>query len=391
MRKYSLLAALYLLILFNAVAQQSPGREFIIVTANDTIYGEVNINSSNRKIGTIEFASSGAGTIEKFSRDELNGFYDKTWGLYRADFITEKKEFSGPIEKKVLFEVLVDGKFDLLLYRDDKPKFYIKSGDKPPEELILMKYEKVIQDKKFKVKDEQYKRLLKSYMADCSSINVDEVDLKESELKQLFVKYNKCNTTALQYVSVKDPGKFNFGVLAGGYFSSIKKGSVESDFGVQAGVFVEYFISKRNQRVFISGDLNIKTLESDNTQELPYGSKVTTEHMLADLTYLRGNLFFNYSLTKSIFLSAGVSNSFVISGELSNYKIYPTYVLEQAPDDLKKWEVGFIFGAGIRAGKFTLHARGEFSNGFDEIDVNSSRPLSKVSSAYLLLSYRFKK
>jgi hypothetical protein len=104
---------------------------------------------------------------------------------------------------------------------------------------------------------------------------------------------------------------------------------------------------------------------------------------------------FKYPIGKlHVFANAGISNGFMLSGSDYSKHVYKyTYSGESVkeskpfPDGVRKYEVGFLGGLGIRYAKYALEARYEKTNGMLDYAVL----WSKVTKVSFLLSYRLTK
>lgn len=384
------------LLTLNVTAQNKSTQEFIVGMSNDTIYGQVSISSANRKVTSVEFIREGSAVVEKLNEGQIKGFYDQVWGLYVSDGILQRLEMSDPVTKKVFLEILVLGKIDLLTYNSGgKSTFFVRREGKTPEELISFKYDKVINGKRLALKDDQYKRLLSSYMTDCRTANIENTNLNEGDLRDLLINYHTCVGSMPKYISVRSKGKWEFGASAGILHSLIKfeNGTNDTYTGPQFGLYAEYFVSKRNPRLSLSGELNLRKLEVVNQYTGFYQNAMSEYHIDIDLAYLRFNTFLNYRVTNRLIILGGVSNSFVISSSSKSYIQSPIFGRVEMAEDIRKYEQGVLLGAGYLMRKVSIQARCEFSNGFSEITYGSpgstSASKAKTSTYYLLATYRF--
>jgi len=384
----------------NFLFAQSPNE--YIVQESDTIYGEVHVVSTNKKIAHIELLREGSVSKERFYPTQLKSFFSKNFGLYESHLIEADKFYAGnkvlPDSGKTVefLEILIKGELTLFSYNEGSI-FFIRYQANDLEQLVYRE-RKVIVDETGKIvntstsqtrekiiKEDVYKRQLASYMtAKCGEIykTITNTQLTTRSLVSLFEEYNACDKSQKgeKITEIKErQGLLKLGAFVGYSFTQldfVQNGSsyhplLDTEFSMAQsfvpGFYLDYFISKRNPKLSALFELAYQGINTS-------GSGYTFDGSFLKLnTSVKYAFNHNKKFIPEVIL--GLSNSIMINGTFG----------ATSEEDLKKWGIGYIVGGGVRRDKISITVRYESTGGIVE-PTYSYR--ARINSIYLIMSYR---
>ncbi|MBN1145407.1 MAG: PorT family protein [Bacteroidales bacterium] len=312
----------------------------------------------------------------------------------------------------LFLQTLVDGKKGLYYYRNNEGRenFYIKKDD--GFELLIYKKYLIRQGTTSSIRTiSNYIGQLNLYFSDCPDIlqKVNRASYDQGTLIKLFQEYYKCFSTEITFQRNPETIRFEIGVLAGVSNSKLKfYGAVKnwdflenSDYkrstDFSGGVFFDFVMPRRMRKLSLNNELLLFMYQTNGYDEQTNFNndniKISTEFTYS---YLRLNNLLRYRFpvgNATVFINGGVSNGILLSEEqylkkeiTTSYSGTNIYESNTVLPQTKKFDLGFLAGAGVRLKKLSFEARYEKSDGM----VMSSSIGSKVTRYYLLLGYCFR-
>jgi hypothetical protein len=312
-------------------------------------------------------------------------------------------------ERRAFVQAYIRGNKSLYLYKTKKQKeqFYIKK-DSLFELLEYKKYIRQRNNEDFVISEnKRYVGQLMLYLNDCEDIfpQIQTTSYNLKDLVKLFNEYYGKMTSKASYVKQPDKVKHEFGVEAGASLSNLHfygwyneeliYTTYPSSKDVTAALFYNLVFPRNRGKWSIHNELMYNTYSFEgksvnyvsNNQYSIYNSSLS-------FSYIKMNnlVRYNFILDKiNLFLNAGISNGLVISENknwlITETKFYTTNTLEQkrALKELRTYEQGLLWGAGISFRNYSLELRLEQANGMSTyIGLHGN-----VDRYLVLLAYKF--
>ncbi|MBL7698178.1 MAG: PorT family protein [Chitinophagaceae bacterium] len=379
------------LLAFQLVHISANSQSFIVTAQNDTIRGVVEPNFKNKNPTKIKF-SGGTSTAEY------------TPGMIKSFFVDEENFVSND---SVFLKVLVQGPKSLyyLKHTDLTEQFFILDGG-VFKKLLYSEYDRTDdQGKTVRVSLKTYVDQLKVYLGDNPAIEnkISKVELKYNKLIDLFDSYYAGSKSKVSTRVVKQTSRVEIGVLAGVTSTIVKFANpnytIESSNGstdFTGGVSADIFLPGRFTRVSFANDLMYTSFDVTVSNRSNATDYYVVRSSRIEATYIKlySMLRYRFPFEKSyFFLNGGMSNDYAVNIEdaftqqtIRNGVVEGEMTGKVVPDT-RKFEVGYVLGAGAGLGKVSLQFRFEKGNGvskFENFQTNSRR-------LFLLAGYRFGK
>jgi len=299
------------------------------------------------------------------------------------------------------------GKKELYYYKNSngRKNFYIQRDGKF-DLLIYKKYFKFQDGQKIILKNNKYLGQLAFYLKDCPVIKskIGNTSYSGTSISKLFKDYSQCSPSVISFQKKAEKIKIEIGVLIGGsstsltftapdFYTYLENTDYNQSTNFTAGLFFDLVFPGAQRKWSLNNEFLYTSYNFDGTYEdfrnATYSAITMTE---IGYSYLKLNSLvrYKYPIGKAhVFLNAGISNGFVIS-ETNYQKTVETFSGMERPSEglafiTRKYEQGFILGAGMKFNKFSVEVRAEKGNGASK-NVNIA---SKSNSYYFLLGYKF--
>lgn len=402
-----------------ASAQENYKPGYIIKNNSDTIIGFVDNRDWSRNPDVVKFTTNienyptffrPIDLIEFGVEDEIyvSGVVNVAMSPMQMGELEDNPQIQTKIERAFL-QTIFKGEKSLYYYISalGVKNFYIKQ-DTAFDLLMYKKYlRKVPHDNKtFVMENKMYVGQLTLYFADCENINkkLENALYNKSSLIKAFQYYYECVSSDVYFQTKTRKLKFEFGVLAGPSITTLKFGSdafpylVNADYNSSinftTGLFFDLILPVSQGKWSINNEILFSSYKVKGTYtEYVHEDYYSIRDSEIGHSYLKINTLvrFKYPVGSSfLFLNGGMSNGLSIS-ETNNMRTESKFHSEEklveglALDDVRKYEIGLIAGAGVKYNRFSLELRFEAGNGMSEY-------LALKSSAKrytLLLGYKF--
>lgn len=317
---------------------------------------------------------------------------DQAWNLShnrRPNFVVET----------LFLKILIDGKADLLWYKDEMlQRYFYRIGNSEIEQLIHKNYlilhsanhDRIAHNNRFR---QQLWTDLKCEGIELSDI--EKIAYSEDDLEKFFIKYNTCqNTDFINYEAEQPQGSFNFIIKAGANLSSVhverglrvKNGYTGNDWSFTAGVEGEYILpfNKKKWSVFIGSSYNSFNPVIESSPLYPQfwqGTLIIDYKFIEFALGLRHYLFLNES--SKLFIHSALVKAFafkyqeifVNTGDVSDPKISEFKI-----SPYLKFGIGFKY-----LNKYSIGVNYESNALFESPD--NIRFISKISTLSVVFGY----
>lgn len=304
-------------------------------------------------------------------------------------------------------QAMISGKKSIYFYMNKfgNEQFYIRN-DSSFELLIRKKYKKNTGNQTLVFENKKYIGQLAIYLHDCPTIQkqLEKTEYRKKSIEDLFLYYYNCNSSGIKFQKKTEKSRVEFGVLAG--MSMTKLNIKSNDFSYTSdpvhslsmnftgGLFLEIIFPRNRGKWSLCNELTYSNFSENGTmEEYTDASRYNITTSTLGYSYIKLNnlLRFKYPVGRfSLFLNAGISNGFVIAEKNTARTISTFYTIKsvyegKAIADTRKWELGFLCGAGAKYKRFSLEFRYESGNGM------SDRPnIVVTANRYsFLLGFRF--
>ncbi len=377
-RMKKLLFILTLIVCFNSYSQTSFEKGYYISETNQRIDGFIkNLDWKNNPT-TFEFKSSEKGnpevltieSVKEFGIDMVSKYNRHLVNMDRSsDLVSQLGTDKAPIlkEEQLFLKVLVEGKANLFLYEDGNVVRYFYSKDSLDiEQLIYKRY--LTPERKIALNKTYTQQLWNQLKCPTISFsNVENINYKQKELVNFFLKYNECNNSvSTNFQTEKKADLFNLSLRAGLNSSSF---SVEynrfetnrgADFGqklgFRAGVELEFILPFNNGKWGLILEPTYQYFKAST----PMSSQTTSWEASIDYTSIEVPLglrhYFFLNENAKIFVNAAVIFDFTENSTLSD-------VIPRG----EVWPINsssnFAMGAGLKYHNLSLEFRYHTSRG----------------------------
>ncbi|GAA4199703.1 hypothetical protein GCM10022289_10460 [Pedobacter jeongneungensis] len=393
-------------------AQKNILKGYIIKLNNDTVKGYIDYKNWNKNPVSINYYPTLNDKAQSLDVKSINGFgitddkYVESYVSKAVKLETSPQQLGKlgfdkepSFEDKVLFlRVLNEGDLTLLKYVDDRSHFFIYDGNKT-EELINKRYY-VNESKNQIAYNSAYKEQLKDLFINNKDINendIEKVSFFESEIIRIVQKYNQSRPNSYKPISTKNEKlTAKFGLILGGSYSTLSFRDVDfkGSTSIIPGVSLLLTIPRSSEKLGINFDLAYRSFKFDGTyQDKQSDFQYSNQTYAFDGKYLKLSAMFRYTFASASlkpFLNLGVSSAYAFKLEENTIfedTFHSTTTVNQRNffDELRKFDQGALFGAGLAIKHFRIEARGEVSNGFSTITAIKTG----ITSGYLLVNYQF--
>lgn len=359
---------LLLLLLLNTYLLEATNFQsgYIVNLQGDTLKGFIDYQDWTYNPFEITFKPGKNRSVVKYYAKNLKGF-----GVMDRQYVASpvQKEVSpfrdGELEKDPNLHLAADTVFLQLLIGGDKPLLYLKDwNDKEhfyiyeDSVYVLLLHKTYVEYTANNLRKEYHNMRfigqLSRYFWDDPSLleKVSETYYSRTDLEQLFAEYLKLPNKKKAYVNTDNKVSTTFGLVAG---ASVTMVELETDY-FKAGLGPSTdFTGGVSLNLAMSGKLRFLSLYN----ELLYSSYSVRNYigpLLNDpwaefnFSYLRMNSLIRFRRSW-FFLNAGISNGYCIKHFSSEF------------DDVRKYEIGFVYGAGIHLKHLTLEFREDIGDG----------------------------
>ncbi|MFP4469498.1 MAG: outer membrane beta-barrel protein [Bacteroidales bacterium] len=405
------------LLLQVATAQKNFQPGYIVDLAGDTTYGFIDNRDWDVNPQSVTFSPTAGEGGREFSPLEIHSFgtadtrYTGAVVQLEISLRTTSELKSDPslkLRQDTLFlETIVLGPKSLyaakLRYSSDN--YYIENNGEY-QLLEYKKYFRMTDKKRMIAENKKYIGQLIVYLDNCPQITqkINNVRYEMGGLRKLFLSWYDCMQSAPGFQSPVEKLKFRWGAVAGATISNLfASGNVPSqlpevDFPSSvdptAGFCLDVVLPKAQQKWSIYNELIYTTYTFESSwSEYMHEDYFKNINFTLSFGYIRLNNAVRYSMPVGknvfVFLNAGVSNGVVVNStnvKKEHSRFYSTEKYEEnMAIDAKKHEIGYLVGAGLKYGRFSLESRYEFSNGLSGL-VNFQANVRRI---YFMAGYRF--
>lgn len=390
---------------------------YVITNEGDTLSGFIDYPNRAENPNQISFKERKNDSPVLFNPTDIVGFgtgnEKYVSGIIKTEVTNldaDKLEYDPQIHLKIdttFLQTIIGGKKSLYYYKntDGRVNFYIKQGSEF-ELLLYKRYLKQQEGKSIITENKTYLGQLTLYLNDCLSIQskIEVTSYKTGSLIALFRYYYDCSSIDIPFQKRNEKITTATGVLMGSSLGSLKfSGNVidylaNADYNYSvnfaAGMFFDLIFPKNKNRWSISNELLFSAYKVSGSYEQHENensySTTTTE---LGYSYLKINnlVRFKYPIGNAfLFVNGGISNGLAVSE--TNYKKVELryYTVDKINegivfDETRKYEQGYIFGAGAKIKKFSFEFRYEKGNGMSKYATISS----STRKYFCLFGYTF--
>lgn len=271
--KRIIITTLSLLCGFTLLAQKNFVDGYIITQDGDSLIGKIDLRSSTKNYQSCMFEK---GDVTEYLPADILG-YGFSGGKY----------YTSQALENVFVEVIISGELSLYKY---KSSLYIQKKDGSVDRLDYTLEEEEKADwrtEKATKSNTEWHRIFASAIADCyddPSKTVAPLKLTEKELTAAVIDYNNCrNLPYTVYKQNKEGVKFNFGLMAGYTFATLK--AEAGNFPILSRHLAEEYTS---QFPFFGGSVNISSPKISETlsfqQDILYSQTSFSSIVETDVT-----------------------------------------------------------------------------------------------------------
>ncbi len=303
---------------------------------------------------------------------------------------------------------LLRGSRSLHLYRNKngRENFYIGQGG----DFELLAYKKYLrkQDGVSKISEiRKYRNQLIRYLSDCPDLlpEIQGLDYDQRSLIRLFRQYYEtCAPTEVVLAEEADRFRVDFGALVGisvtslsfdsDNFAYLTEAGYSNSIDFAGGLFVDFVLPRNQGRWSIYNELLYTSYRVNGRyEEVMNAEAFTVTDTEFGYAYLKLNNLLRFRQPVGnllLFLNAGVSNGFALNP--TNFRrdeitFFSTERFTEGPaiEQARRYEQGFLLGAGLLVDKASLEFRFERGSGMARFEgVGSS-----TKKFLLLAGYRF--
>ena len=403
-----LIKALFILLAFNAYAQDNfiPGT--LTTITGDKITGELNYQDWKKTPKTIQFKVGGA--VKDYTPEMVRSFQvesDKFISRKVTLDVTEQRlqRMDKSLETKfedrhVFLNVLAEGKVNLYEFFGKRTHYFAEKGEEF-QELIIRKY--FSKNNSDLLTNKKYLGQLRVFLNECNTININEnLGYKRKELSKLVNEYNQCvNTDGEEATYIKKVSRQKSGFYAtAGYASSnvtingltpILKEFEGGNFSSPTiGIGYELLFSKNRAKWSLYNELTYTKINYEERNDKT-DSTILYDNFNINYSAINLNFLFRYKFLKDAqkvtpYINLGVGRSLASSTSNTVYEI-DTFDDSRSRERNFRLRSGyFTFSAGVGAtyNKFSLELR---YNRSEKLAVTIVEQIN-ISHLGLMLSYK---
>lgn len=361
---------------------------YIIDFHNDTIHGLIDYQDWTRNPDLVGFKLGKKQSTFNYRPSDLVGFC--VMGKQYVGAVVQKETSpykDGELEldptlhlstDTVFLQTLFDGEKSLyyLMEWNGKEQFYIKEDSSYTLLLHKTYLENISGNARKEFHNMRYIGQLTRYFWDNPTLleRIANTYYSRTDLESLFYHYFKLIDNKSAYLNSDGKVTTSFGLVAGAALTRLEMETVyyiasyKPSVDFTGGVSLDLAMTGRFNQWSLYNELLYSSYKTSSHSELFYPSN----DAIFELKYLKFNSMarFRYAF---FFLNAGFSNGFCI-------KHYSTEF-----NDIRKYEIGILAGAGIKYKRFSLEFREEIGDGMSPyVGV-----YTKTNRHQILLGYRF--
>lgn len=409
-------AALILFFFFlfqNVYSQENYLPGYIVSFKGDTLHGFIDYRNWEKNPKKISFKEKLTDDKVVFFPTEIKAFsvLDDSYesAIIKTEvspFKTNELEYNNEVKFEndtTFLQAILKGKKSLYTYtnRLGEQQFYIKSGSSY-ELLVYKRYLKEDHDQTIVSENNKYLGQLSFYLNDCPSVmsKLSSVKYNLRSIENLFLFYNKCTNSGIDFQKKTEKGSMKVSVVAGISTTSLKfesgdnrvfirvvNADMSNSVNVTGGLSFNYVLPRNLKKWSIASTLLYTKFKfSDYVKENSY----STTYVSLGFSYIKmlNMARYNYAVGDfTIFCNAGISFGFAATS--TNYKRIESELygeeIGKALDDVRKYEFGYVVGLGTDFRRYSFEVVRETGNGISEYEL-----LSSLSTRYyFLLGYRF--
>lgn len=405
---------------FSAISQENYISGYIITDTGDTVKGLIDYRRWDRNPTAINFKSTGESVQTTYVPDEIHGFgvneeayVSATVEVETSPVSVEELEDNSRLniitESVFLRKLIGGGEKSLYEYINEKKRanYYILV-DNEFQLLAYKKYIRVQNNGRTIAENTRFLGQLVLYLEDCASISsrLEQTTYTSGSLLNLFNVYYTCMNIDADYQRDKFKIPLETGLIAGVSFTSIDlyghpqfDDVTSPDYGTSAnfsgGIYLNMLFGGRKRNFIFRNELLYSAFD------FKHESRSGDENIYSDLyvrmafSFLKLNSMIRFNIPAGrvlLFVNGGISYGRVLSE--NNRKIETSYVYSQVLNNdtkaisfVRKYERGYVLGAGANYRRFSLEGRFEKGDGMSNVVLLSS----STNRYYMLLGYRISK
>ncbi len=393
-------------------AQENFQNGYIVLHQKDTVRGEIDYREWVASPRQIDFLDAQTGRKTTYRPGDITAFFVsgdiyRSYAIHVAPYIngnldlTDEDSAAAAYDTTGFLRLITGGKVSLYLYRDktDLPFYFIQRETDVPEQLVI-RTTMVERDGHRNLQQEDlYKYQLGRYLRDCPGIAdvKRSMDYTEKTLRKLVFAYNNCGKDTVEHKAGTAGRKQSvfFMPVVGFIHARVRvtgqlyeaQMSWPTYNGPIGGVGMLVVLPRgREQYSFLFNALYNHFESHGNALNLGYGLNIRSTF---DLEQAQLDVQFRYRYPEGKvrpFVNFGIGEL----AELSNKSTEAVNV--QAPTAIfgdasymHKVQTVLIGGAGVQAGRFSVEARIEASDGMTTIDGTGAT----MTHFYLLCGFNF--
>jgi hypothetical protein len=397
-------------------AQENFQDGYIVLSHQDTVRGQIDFRDWVASPRQISFRDLSGGKKTTYLPEALTAFFvnGEVYRSYTVRVTPYTREASqaaedvvaAPYDSTLFLRLVTGGKLSLYFYQgSDITYFFIQRQAAIPEQLLISTTEVKNNGLNSIVTEELYKNQLTGWLADCPATarRAAGAVYTEHSLHKLIFAYNNCGKDTVERRETGAPqGKaVSFMPLLGYFHSSLhvtgslyeSRMSWPSDNSVTGGVGMQLVLPRARQKFAFFMDVLYRHYKSQGSVLVVDNG--LTEQGVFDYDQVQVDFQFRYRFPTAgrvrPFLNIGASGTTLFNNK--SYQDQHDVITDQHTllpmfgfsGDMKTSQFGLIGGGGIQAGRFSLEARIEKSDGLSSVNEASAT----LTNFYLLAGFSF--
>lgn len=394
-----------------AFSQKNYQTGSVVTLAGETLSGEIDYKNWKKTPEKILFRKDKSSASVSYGVNDITSFTvsDDVYKRAIIEIVEREDELSKlrigdsfPTRTDTVFLLtVVSGPKSLYYYTDNVDHFYITNDDGSYQ---LLNY------RKFKDADQNvavikfYISQLKDYFKNCSVVS-NNLKYNAGALRRTFLSYYDCTGKNPDYFQKPDNEKVELGLIVGATNTAFKVSTSTSDLigkvdyskstDVTAGVFADLVFPRQRGRISLNNELMYSSYKAVGNYTYPVNPFIVDDYSYQfKYSYVKLNNMLRYKFFTNnviIFINGGIANGIAVN-EVNKYVKTRTANGEQSTttgkafQDTRKWELGFLVGAGVRYNRASLELRGERGMG----PFSATNYSAKVNRYSALLAFRLK-
>ena len=394
-----------------ATAQENFQNGYIVLHQKDTVRGQIDYREWVASPRQITFLDAPAGSKATYQPGEISAFFVsgdlyRSFRIHVSPYINGALDIDGEDSSAPAYDttgflrLITGGKVSLYFYRDktDIPYYFIQRQNDAPEQLVI-RTSIVDRDghRNFQQED-LYKYQLGRYLRDCPGIaDVSRsINYTEKSLRKLVFAYNNCGKDTTEQKEAAGHKQSVFFMPVAGIMHakvSVKGQLYEAQMswpsytGPIGGVGMLVVLPRgREQYSFLFNALYNHFESRGSAVNLGYGLNVRSTF---DLEQAQLDVQFRYRYPEGKvrpFVNFGIGELTELSNKSTEtVNVQPSTAIFGDASYMHKTQTVLLGGAGVQAGRFSVEARIEGTDGLTTIDGTSAT----MTHFYLLCGFNF--